>query len=108
MEQIMLNLLSNAVKFTDAGGLTVRCRAGAESFSIAVVDTGAGIPPALRESIFEPFVQGDRSLTRVSEGAGLGLAISRRLARGMGGDVTVRSKEGLGSTFTLELPRRPM
>ena len=105
MEQILLNLLSNAVKFTYAGGIMVRCRADVDSFSIEVADTGSGIPASIRESIFEPFVQGDRSLTRVSEGAGLGLAICRRLARGMGGDVTVRSKEGVGSTFTLRLPR---
>jgi signal transduction histidine kinase len=105
MEQILLNLLSNAVKFTDGGGITVRCRTEANSFSIEVVDTGSGIPASIRDSIFEPFVQGDRSLTRVSEGAGLGLAICRRLARDMGGDVTLRSKEGVGSTFTLRLPR---
>jgi PAS domain S-box-containing protein len=104
VEQILLNLLSNAVKFTDAGGVAVRCRIVADSFVVEVSDTGPGIPPRLRDSIFEAFVQGDRSLTRTAEGAGLGLAISRQLARAMGGDVTVRSKEGVGSTFSLSLP----
>jgi PAS domain S-box-containing protein len=107
VEQILLNLLSNAVKFTEAGQISVRCRIGREHFSIAVTDTGVGIPAHLGESIFEPFVQGSRSLTRIADGAGLGLAISRQLALAMGGSLTVRSKQGEGSTFTLSLPRSP-
>jgi signal transduction histidine kinase len=69
-----------------------------------VADTGRGIPPEQLERVFEPFVQLDSSLTRTQEGVGLGLAISRDLARGMGGDLLVASTAGVGSTFTLVLP----
>ena len=71
---------------------------------IDVTDTGIGIPADKQESIFDPFVQVHRGLTRKSQGTGLGLSISRNLARGMLGDLTVRSTEGQGSTFTLSLP----
>jgi PAS domain S-box-containing protein len=105
VEQILLNLLSNAVKFTEAGRVTVSCDVEPSRILIHVRDTGRGIAPALLDSIFEPFVQGDRSLTRTAEGTGLGLSISRHLARGMGGDITVESRLGSGSVFTLALPR---
>jgi signal transduction histidine kinase/PAS domain-containing protein len=105
-QQILLNLLSNAVKFTDAGGsIQVRCEELGRRVEIHVRDTGRGIPANKLESIFEPFVQVDAKLTRTQEGVGLGLAISRDLARGMGGDITVHSVEGAGSVFTLVLPR---
>ena len=104
VQQIMLNLLANAIKFTDSGGLMVRCTADDAHVRLHVKDTGRGIPPELLETIFEPFVQGDNSLTRTAEGTGLGLSISRQLARSMGGDIAVESTAG-GSTFTLELPR---
>jgi PAS domain S-box-containing protein len=107
VEQIALNLLSNAVKFTDRGRIEVRCVAGEHDVRIEVHDTGRGIRPDLLNSIFEPFVQGDRSLTRTAEGTGLGLSISRELARAMGGDVTVESTPGDGSTFTIILARQP-
>lgn len=104
VEQIMLNLLSNAVKFTDTGRVDVRCLIEEAELRIEVRDTGRGVRTDLLETIFEPFVQGDHSLTRTADGAGLGLAISRHLARGMGGDVTIQSVEGEGSVFTLVLP----
>jgi signal transduction histidine kinase len=101
-----LNLLSNAIKYTSAGGkITIQCSASAQSASIAVQDTGRGVPQEKLESIFEPFVQLGRSLSSPHEGMGLGLAISRDLARAMGGDLTVSSVVGRGSTFTLTLPR---
>ena len=108
LEQIMLNLLSNAVKFTDRGRIAVRCLVSDGTFRIDVADTGRGIQEPLLDSIFEPFTQGDRSLTRSAEGTGLGLSISRQLARGMGGDIAVESVFGNGSTFSLILPRRRM
>ncbi len=106
VEQIALNLLSNALKFTERGHIEISCCAEDHEIRIQVHDTGVGIRPELLESIFEPFVQGDRSLTRTAEGTGLGLSISRRLARAMGGEIMVESAVGVGSTFTLVLPRR--
>jgi signal transduction histidine kinase len=104
--QILLNLLSNAVKFTDEGGhVAVTCVADDGVVCAMVRDSGRGIPPEKIDAIFEPFVQVDRQLSRPVEGVGLGLSISRTLARGMGGDLTVESRVGVGSTFTLKLPR---
>ena len=104
---MVLNLLSNAVKFTPPGGrVTVTSAVRAEAPGVVflrVVDTGIGIPRAKHEAVFEPFVQVHVGPTRPADGAGLGLAISRDLARGMGGDLRVRSAEGKGSTFTLTL-----
>jgi signal transduction histidine kinase len=82
----------------------VSCTVGARQVAIAVADTGVGIAADKLPSIFEPFVQVDQRLTRPHEGVGLGLAISRDLARGMGGDLTAESTIGVGSTFTLRLP----
>ena len=108
VQQILLNLLTNAIKFTPAGGriAIVGAREGvpAERVALHVSDTGIGIPAGQLDGVFEPFVQVDVSHTRRNEGTGLGLAISRDLARGMRGDLTVRSEVGLGSTFTLTLP----
>jgi signal transduction histidine kinase len=106
VQQILLNLLSNALKFTPSGGrITLRC-AGADDggATVTVEDTGQGIAPDKLEWIFEPFVQVDRRYKREQEGIGLGLAISRELARAMGGDLVARSAEGRGSTFELRLP----
>lgn len=106
VDQILLNLLSNAVKFTNRGGsVRVVCSTGETMTTIAVTDTGIGIPPEKFDAIFEPFVQLGRSLSSAHEGTGLGLAISRDLARAMSGDLVVKSKVGAGSTFTLTLPR---
>jgi PAS domain S-box-containing protein len=105
-EQIMLNLLSNAIKFTQPGGsVAVRCTDESGHVHIAVEDSGVGIPSEKLAAIFEPFVQLGRTRTSQHEGTGLGLAISRDLALAMGGDVTVESTVGAGSTFTLTLPR---
>ncbi|MBC7791900.1 MAG: HAMP domain-containing histidine kinase, partial [Anaerolineae bacterium] len=105
LQQILLNLLSNAVKFTDRGEITMSVDASLRSVSFTVADTGIGIPPEKLDSVFEPFVQIDPNLTRTSQGVGLGLAISRDLARRMGGDLHVESQLGVGSTFELTLPR---
>ena len=106
VDQILLNLLSNAIKFTrPKSTVKVQCGVSANVASINVVDTGVGIPADKLETIFEPFVQLGRSLSSAHEGMGLGLAISRDLARAMNGDLIVRSTVGAGSTFTLNLPR---
>jgi signal transduction histidine kinase len=106
VQQILLNLLANAIKFTPSGGaIEVRCDVTDDTVRIHVRDTGIGIAAERLESIFEPFVQVDRTHSRPAEGVGLGLAISRDLARGMAGDVRVSSRPGQGSTFTLVLPR---
>jgi len=90
--QILVNLLTNAMKFTPEGGsVTASCTSTGETVSIDIADTGIGIEPAKLEAIFEPFVQVSQSLTRSNGGVGLGLAISRELARGMGGDLTATS-----------------
>jgi signal transduction histidine kinase len=108
LRQIMINLISNAVKFTPEGGrIRVYTTSTEKTVSIHVSDTGLGIPYDKREAIFEPFVQLDRGLTRTTDGTGLGLAISRALARGMGADLTLESELGIGSCFTLTLPRAP-
>jgi PAS domain S-box-containing protein len=110
LHQILLNLLGNAVKFTHArsgtpGRIEVGCSADAVGrVRIDVRDTGEGIAAEHLERIFDPFVQADQRLTRTHDGVGLGLAISRDLARGMGGDLTAVSTPGEGSTFTLTLP----
>jgi signal transduction histidine kinase len=116
VQQILTNLLSNAVKFTRSHGhVRVRCGMSdegppvtgstGERWTVFVVeDTGIGIPADKLESIFQPFTQVETGYTRTHGGTGLGLTISRRLARLMGGDLTVESREGEGSRFTLWLP----
>jgi signal transduction histidine kinase len=106
VRQVVLNLLANAVKYTPVGGtVQLSCDADATAVRVHVRDTGPGIDAEQLPVIFEPFVQGHRALNRPNDGVGLGLAISRDLARGMGGDVSVTTEMGVGSTFTLRLPR---
>ncbi|HUF65677.1 MAG TPA: ATP-binding protein [Gemmatimonadaceae bacterium] len=105
VEQILVNLLSNAVKFTEDGGsITVVCGQEDGQVVVTVTDTGIGIPTDKLETVFEPFAQLPHAGSRRSSGVGLGLAISRDLARAMGGDITVVSTVGAGSAFTLKLP----
>ncbi len=107
LRQIILNLLSNAIRHTPSGGrITLDAEAlDAERVAIHVRDTGPGVPEAKQEEIFEPFVQLDRSLAQPREGVGLGLAISRDLARGMHGDLTMNNQPTGGACFTLTLRR---
>jgi len=107
LRQALLNLLSNAVKFTPPGGrIALATATDGDQVRIEVSDTGRGIAADQLERIFEPFVQVGRGLTTpATDGVGLGLAISRELARAMDGDLTVTSTPGVGSTFTLVLPR---
>ena len=106
--QILINLVSNAIKFTPSGGsIRLDCEQVDGTVRFHVTDTGRGIPKDKLEAIFEPFIQVNRQFTREQEGVGLGLSISRDLARMMNGDLTTESTEGVGSTFTLTLPREP-
>ena len=106
VQQIVVNVLSNAVKFTEPGGrIGVQCSVSDTTVAVGMSDTGRGIAPQNLERVFQPFVQVDVSPESSREGVGLGLAISRDLARGMGGDLTVTSVLGKGSVFTLTLPR---
>ena len=120
VRQILLNLLANAVKFTERGGrVTVTCGTTHDADEearlsgdgpwvfVRVADTGIGIAPEMRESVFGAFVQTEHGLTRRRDGTGLGLTISRELARRMGGDLTLRSVEGEGACFTLWLRPAP-
>jgi signal transduction histidine kinase len=117
VRQILVNLLSNAAKFTPAGGAihiscgqgtvpegTTLLHPGTPWTFIRVRDTGIGIAPEDLDRVFQPFVQAEAGLTRTRGGTGLGLTISRELARLMGGDLTLTSRLGAGSTFTLWLP----
>jgi signal transduction histidine kinase len=105
-QQILLNLITNAIKFTPNGGnVSVACEEERGVVRIRVTDTGVGVRLSDMERVFEPFVQIDRHLTTATQqGVGLGLSISRELARAMRGDLTLESTEGVGSTFTLTLP----
>ncbi|HEU4641802.1 MAG TPA: ATP-binding protein, partial [Gemmatimonadaceae bacterium] len=101
------NLLGNAIKFTAPGGrVDIACDAREDRVHVRVRDTGRGIAPEQLQRIFDPFVQVDRQRQESSQqGVGLGLAISRDLARAMGGDLTAESEPGRGSVFTITLPR---
>ncbi|MBC7731912.1 MAG: response regulator, partial [Bacteriovorax sp.] len=109
MKQILFNLLSNAIKFSNTGTVTLSVTRSAAHGApartmFAVTDPGIGMPPATVERLFQRFMQGDESTSRRATGTGLGLEISRDLARLMGGDIAVHSEPGLGSTFTMSLP----
>lgn len=104
IEQILINLLSNAIKFTERGRIVVAlsCHGGQTHFKIS--DSGIGLSGEQMQRLFQPFEQADASTTRKYGGTGLGLVISRNLARQMGGDLVVESELGRGSVFTLSLP----
>ena len=108
VRQVLLNLIGNAIKFTDVGGVSLNVTredvAGADVMKFAVADSGSGIPESDLERIFEDFEQGDDTPTRAHGGIGLGLAISRRLVRSMGGDIWIEPNEGGGSIFAFTLP----
>jgi signal transduction histidine kinase len=104
LRQVLYNLVSNALKFTEVGGVTVRVEAVSGGVVLSVTDTGIGIPRDLLPRLFESFIQGEGGATRRFGGAGVGLAISRRLVDLMGGLLTVESEVGKGSVFSLMLP----
>jgi signal transduction histidine kinase len=104
VRQILVNLLGNAVKFTDTGEVCLEARADGEAVVFEVHDTGIGIAGDQLERIFDPFWQVDQSVTRQAGGTGLGLTVTRSLARLLGGEIGVESTLGEGSTFRVRLP----
>jgi PAS domain S-box-containing protein len=112
LRQIVTNLVGNAIKFTEKGGVTVllalRDEGAGPRLAIDVVDTGIGIPPNKLDSVFDPFTQAESSTTRKYGGTGLGLTISRRFARALGGDITVSSEIGKGSVFMVRVDPGPL
>lgn len=103
--RILFHLLSNAVKFTPAGEVSVEIDADRRWVSFSVSDTGIGIKPEERRSIFEPFWQGERPETRTTGGAGMGLSLAQKLTELLSGEIEVESEEGRGSTFVVRFPR---
>lgn len=104
LRQILLNVIGNAVKFTDRGRVSVDMRESGTWLTVVVSDTGPGIPPHMHRAVFEPFVQADQSNTRKKGGTGLGLALSRKLAELLGGELTLEKSDANGTTFMLRLP----
>jgi signal transduction histidine kinase len=109
LRQALLNLMSNANKFTDRGTLTIDAHQGRENgrdwITIKVTDTGIGMTPEQMGKLFREFSQATSSTASKYGGTGLGLVISKRFCQMMGGDITVESEPGRGSTFTIRLPR---
>ncbi len=106
LRQMLVNLLSNGIKFTDAGEVRVGCAVDNGNLEVRIADTGVGIAADNIEDVFEPFWQAEQTATRKTGGTGLGLSVTRKLARLLGGDVTVVSRMGAGTTFLLILPMK--
>ena len=106
LTQVLLNIVSNAIKFTETGGVTIKVDVADDDFVVAVTDTGAGIAPEDQARIFEAFQQVDNTITRQKGGTGLGLSISKRFIAMHGGEISVSSIPGEGSTFRIILPIR--
>jgi signal transduction histidine kinase len=106
LRQMLVNLLSNGIKFTDKGEVLLGCAVNAGVLEVTIADTGVGIEAENIEYVFEPFWQAEQTATRKTGGTGLGLSVTRKLARLLGGDVTVASRVGAGTTFLLTLPMK--
>jgi signal transduction histidine kinase/PAS domain-containing protein len=106
LSQVLLNVVGNAIKFTDEGAVGIRLEEDGDDVVFHIEDTGPGIAPEHAEQIFEPFWQVEQGATRSKEGTGLGLAVARRLARMLGGDVVLHGTPGFGSRFVVRIPRR--
>jgi signal transduction histidine kinase len=105
LAQVLANLIDNALKYTgDEKRIALRARANGSLLAFTVEDNGIGIAPSQRREIFEPFHQVDQRLSRTREGAGLGLAIVRRIVKAHGGEITVAGEPGKGSVFTVKIP----
>ena len=106
VRQILVNLVGNAIKFTTQGGVTLQIRNDQNCVAFDVIDTGPGISPEYQEKIFEPFWQVETGRTRNVTGTGLGLTVTQRLAKFLGGDISVESQPGHGTTFRVRIPKR--
>ena len=106
LRQMLVNLLSNGIKFTDKGEVRLGCAVSVSTLEVRIADTGVGIAAENIEDVFEPFWQAEQTATRKTGGTGLGLSVTRKLARLLGGDVTVASRMGAGTTFLLTLPMK--
>jgi signal transduction histidine kinase len=106
LRQMLVNLLSNGIKFTENGEVRVSCLVNSGVLELRIADTGVGISAENIEEVFEPFWQAEQSTTRKTGGTGLGLSVTRKLARLLGGDVSVASRLGTGTTFLLTLPMK--
>jgi signal transduction histidine kinase len=106
LRQMLVNILSNAIKFTDQGDVHVGCAVNEGMLEVRIADTGVGIAAENIDYVFEPFWQAEQTATRKTGGTGLGLSVTRKLARLLGGDVTVASRLGSGTTFLLMLPMK--
>jgi signal transduction histidine kinase len=104
LRQMLVNILSNGIKFTENGEVRLGCSVQGDMLEVRVADTGVGISAENIEDVFEPFWQAEQVVTRKTSGTGLGLSVTRKLARLLGGDVTVASRVGAGTTFLLTLP----
>ena len=103
---VLVNLVANALKFTERGEVVVTVSAGDESGQLTVLDTGPGIEPSLRTTVFEPFFQGEAAThNQYSQGAGLGLSLVREMLHALGGSIELDSELGVGSTFRISVPR---
>jgi len=106
LRQMLVNLLSNGIKFTEMGEVHLGCAVVDGVLEVSIADTGVGIAAENIEYVFEPFWQAEQTATRKTGGTGLGLSVTRKLARLLGGDVTVASRMGAGATFLLTLPMK--
>ena len=106
LRQMLVNLLSNGIKFTENGEVRISCAVSDGVLEVSIADTGVGIPAENIEEVFELFWQAEQTATRKTGGTGLGLSVTRKLARLLGGDVTVASRVGMGTTFLLTLPMK--
>jgi signal transduction histidine kinase len=104
VEQVLINLINNAIKFTENGRVSIKCHIRDGWLETQVSDTGMGIKPEDMNRLFKPFQQIDTGLARGHEGTGLGLSICQHLVSAMGGEITVESEWGAGSTFKFTLP----
>jgi signal transduction histidine kinase len=106
LRQMLVNMVSNGIKFTDKGEVRVSCAVNNGMLEVRIADTGVGIAAENIDNVFEPFWQAEQTATRRTGGTGLGLSVTRKLARLLGGDVTVASRPGAGTTFLLTVPMK--